>query len=1051
MAQAPTPANAAPAWRQFVFFDVVPVKDIHDLGSSPEVFRKTPEISTIVSSSVGLIVADIHGSVYLVNRDFEIANSWIAHTGGRVTHMAERRGILITLGEEDTARHPFLKVWDLQTFDKKTGAPLLLRSAKVQSGNRPHPVSTIALSATLSYLAIGLGDGTVILYRHLDQSIYSTSGSLSTLPKPRVIHESATEPITGLGFREPTEETPHVYLFIVTTNRTLCYQASGKGSGGTPTVVDEIGAGLGCATMDWKAREIVVARDEAIYCCGTESRGACYAYEGLKSRIHTHRNYIVIVSPPFTPTASAASATVRNFVAKSVAPSGSEIAKVTVFDPENKFVAHSGTFPEGVREVFSSWGKLYVLSNDGKLMCLEEKPTSAKLDMLYRKGLYLLALNIAETQKLDESHIADIHKQYGDHLYTKGDYDGAMQQYIQTIRYVQPSYVIRKFLDAQRIHNLVTYLQELHSLGLANSDHTTLLLNTYTKLKDVSRLDSFIKRESLRVTGEEGKDELPFDLDTAIRVCRQAGYFEHASYLAKKYERHEDYLRIQIEDAGNYKDALMYLRRLGAEAAESNLARYGRAMLDNLPEETTDLLIDICTSLAPLTIETEEAETSPVKQASGGPSYLSYLALNRIPAASAASPVDTVPTPTAALPTPAKPTEPARRDSVQDASRASNSPPGTPTTATPAKAQAANTVKRPSPRLYFAHFVDHTGHFVRFLETVARKRWGQTLENTSEPLPVEADPNADEQAEKRDQVAVWNTLFELYLSRPPSASDANPNSKALALLQNTTLPYDPTHALILCSTRGFTPGLVLLWERMGMHEDVVRFFMDRHHDGDADASSEVVRRVRQYGAGRPQLYPLVLRFLTSTPALLAKHRDDVVDVLRVIDEEKIMPPVSVVQVLSRNGVASVGLVKEWLMARIQNARQEVDTDQQLIASYRSETQEKLRQAEELADPDRPRVFHVTQCSACQGGLDLPAVHFMCNHSYHQRCLAENETECPNCAREHGMIREIRRNNERLADQHDLFLSEVREGGFNALASGFSRGTLNMSRVDDVAA
>lgn len=111
----------------------------------------------------------------------------------------------------------------------------------------------------------------------------------------------------------------------------------------------------------------------------------------------------------------------------------------------------------------------------------------------------------------------------------------------------------------------MTYLQELHSLGLANSDHTTLLLNTYTKLKDVTRLDSFIKRESRRAADGE-KDELPFDLDTAIRVCRQAGYFEHASYLAKKYERHEDFLRIQIEDASNYKDALTYLRRLGVEA-----------------------------------------------------------------------------------------------------------------------------------------------------------------------------------------------------------------------------------------------------------------------------------------------------------------------------------------------------------------------------------------------------------------------------------------------------------------------------------------------------
>ena len=49
-------------------------------------------------------------------------------------------------------------------------------------------------------------------------------------------------------------------------------------------------------------------------------------------------------------------------------------------------------------------------------------------------------------------------------------------------------------------------------------------------------------------------------------MCRQAGYFEHAGYLAKKYQRHEDYLRIQIEDAGNFKDALVYLRKLGSEA-----------------------------------------------------------------------------------------------------------------------------------------------------------------------------------------------------------------------------------------------------------------------------------------------------------------------------------------------------------------------------------------------------------------------------------------------------------------------------------------------------
>ena len=57
-------------------------------------------------------------------------------------------------------------------------------------------------------------------------------------------------------------------------------------------------------------------------------------------------------------------------------------------------------------------------------------------------------------------------------------------------------------------------------------------------------------------------------------MCRQAGYFEHASYLAKKYKRHEDFLRIQIEDAGNYKDALGYVRRLDLDAVSHIFCRF---------------------------------------------------------------------------------------------------------------------------------------------------------------------------------------------------------------------------------------------------------------------------------------------------------------------------------------------------------------------------------------------------------------------------------------------------------------------------------------------
>ncbi|KAG7086657.1 hypothetical protein E1B28_002597 [Marasmius oreades] len=1139
---------SAPSWRQYPFFDPVSVKDIHDSGSTPNIFKATPEISTISSSSAGVLFADIHGSIHLLNQDFESISSWIGHVGGRVTHMVERKGILVTLGEEDAVRSPLLKIWDLNQKDKRTTAPSLLRSTKIQLGNRPHPVTTLALSASLSHLAVGLGDGTVVLYRHLDQSLAASSTSLTALPKPRVIHESPTEPITGLGFREPTvtstqsvnqmkrnsaEENhfadPNLYLFISTTSRVLVYQATGRGSGANASVADEIGCGLGCAAMDGgisaliqgesltaiqsgeaglgrgmggrdSGRAMIVAREEALYMVGIDGRGNCYAHEGQKSSIHIHSAYVVIVSPPILPTGSAASATVRN-IARAGDTEG-EITKVTIFDPANKLVAFSGPF-KGVREVISApWGSLYVLEDDGELTHLSEKPTSAKLDMLYSRALYSGALTLARTHGLDESNIAEIHRRYGDYLYARGEYEASMAQYIKTLGHVKASYVIRKFLDAQRIHSLVTYLQELHAQGLANSDHTTLLLNTYTKLKDVSRLDSFIKTESKsrlrdnsnKNAGVEAEvEELPFDLDTAIRVCRQAGYFEHAGYLAKKYERHEEYLRIQIEDAERYGDALAYLRKLGVDAAESNLARYGRALLANLPEETTQLLIDLCTSSGTtLEVIDATAEDTPnlannkssvlTAAATGGASYLSYLSLHR----GQASDTATIPSPSI------KTVKGGDASSVRDeTSTVRNGETGshhdTPRTLSPppsavsAGTAAATTLaasglvgtavgtsrpprvqpaKRLSPRLYFAHFVDHMEQFVVFLETVAMRRWGQSVDvdnNSFEPpLQSPVDVESGEDDEGKDQIAIWNTLLELYLTLPgisatptsPAQSESTLREKALLVLKSDNLPYDPTHALILCSSHGSTKGLVLLWEKLGMYEDVLRFWMDRDKEGVPEASEEVVRHLRMYGLKYPHLYPIALRFLTSSSELLTKHREDVVEVVSHIDQEGILPPLGVIQVLSRNGVASVGLVKEWLIQKIKKEREEIQTDQEWINSYRLESAEKLKLVEELSDSAHPKTFTVTRCSTCSAQLDLPSIHFMCNHSYHQRCLTGNDTECPKCAREHGVIRDIRRNNEILANQHDVFLAEVQEGGFKAVAGAFSRGIFNTPRQED---
>ncbi|WVN86410.1 uncharacterized protein L203_101574 [Cryptococcus depauperatus CBS 7841] len=1050
---SPQAGPSAPQWRQFSFFDVEQVQDVQDMGQSPRAIRELtpPTVFTVTSPGSPLppyVIVSSSQTITLLDKHFtpeRVFNAW--EGSGRATALLEAGGLLVGIGEEGGSLWPVLKVWDLAKEDIKNQdrQPVLLRNVRIQHGQRPHPVSSVALTTNLSHLAIGLGDGTVLLYRHFLQSLTTSPSALTVLPKARVVHESH-EPVTGLGFREQrlvdeSSSASGLNLFIVTTNRVLSVSVSGKSEA---RALDELGCGLGCAVMDWERREMIVARDEAIYFYGLEGRGAYYAYEGPKLSVSVYRHNLIMISPPFHPTVSSAPTTIRQYAKFNGETTAlADIATVTIFDLQNKIVSYSGTYRDGVRDVVCQWGAIYIYGDNGKLSRLEEHSTQAKLEVLYRRNFYTLAISLGRSQGLGEAGVADIHRRYGDYLYGKGDFEGAMGQFVMTLGHLQPSYVIRKFLDAQQINNLTTYLQELHSRGLANPDHTTLLLNCYTKTSDRARLDQFIKTKSrYNDSGEEGEGELPFDLDTAIRVCRQAGFFEHATYLAKRFGKHEDYLRIQIEDVGNVADALRYLRGLGPAACEENMVRYGRTLLHQEPEATTSLLIDLCSGNLgrEKTTKLDKADgLNDPADSTGRPAVLSYLGYNKVTGLF-----------TGDFPSENRASSAAEDDKLNGAEdELVDLPEGKP--------EDILSYEPPSPRQYFAHFVDHRNLFIYFLESVALNLWNQKVTVPFVPsatpyIPtrnIDSPPPTDPSS--IDQRAVWNTLIELYLSSTTSSDQATAQQardKALALINSEKTPYDPLHALMLCSTVNFKEGMVRLWEGIGMYEDVLRCYMEESKDAGTTlrtereaASKKVFEYLELYGPSHRHLYPLVLQYLTSSPVILSSHAAELTKVLEKIDEYKLLPPLAVVQLLSRNGTASVGNIKEWLKSKVEENEGEIESDQHLYESYRSETDVKRKALHDKSNEFLPEVFQVTRCALCGTQLDLPIVHFMCKHSYHQRCLSDSDPECIICARQHSVIQEIRRNQLGLANRHDLFLEEVHqaEDGFGVVADAFGRG------------
>lgn len=81
---------------------------------------------------------------------------------------------------------------------------------------------------------------------------------------------------------------------------------------------------------------------------------------------------------------------------------------LTLYDLKNKYISYTGTFGltgSGVDErgmpilcVISEWGELMVITRDKKMFRLEDKDLSTKLDLLFKKNMYTLAINVVTSQ-----------------------------------------------------------------------------------------------------------------------------------------------------------------------------------------------------------------------------------------------------------------------------------------------------------------------------------------------------------------------------------------------------------------------------------------------------------------------------------------------------------------------------------------------------------------------------------------------------------------------------------------------------------------------------
>ncbi|XP_050725825.1 vacuolar protein sorting-associated protein 11 homolog isoform X2 [Eriocheir sinensis] len=908
-------------WRKFNFFDVTANVDSGRLAEA----LKGAEVTCTAGGRGHVYIGDSAGCVHGLNRQLKIT-SFEAHSEPvRCITAFDHTNIVITIADSSGGGLSEVKVWSPDKLDSR-GRPLCLRSlapdprpaqgsqrqsqaSKHGSGRSQVPrVTALAVHPNLSLMAVGCSDGSIILYRG---EVSRERGS-----KQKVLL-TVSSGLTSLHLRHTTRST---HLFATTHTHTYCINLTVRDKE-TTVELDTQGCEPGCSTLADGRHEhhFLVARSDALYSYTTDSRGSCYVFEGEKALVVWFRGYLIVAA------------------ADKGMPATSSERSITIYDLTNKLVALS-TRVRGLAGVVGEWGGLYLVTSEPSLIHMSEKDLHSKFQLLFKKNQFDIAISLAKTQCCDQEEVAEILKQYGDWLYSKGNHAAAMEQYLKTVPHLEPSYVIRKYLDTQHIHNLTTYLQALHRTGSATADHTSLLLNCYTRLRDTQQLNEFIM-------SKEGAVEC--DVELGVRVCRSAGYYDHALALAARHGLHHHHLAILIDDKKDYSAALRYMATLELEEAKANVLRYGSVLLGHHPDQTTELLISLCTDYKP--------SNSPiVKEGS----------------------LDSYPTPE----------DPVRAD----------------------------------PEEFEYLLVGHSEQAITFLERLA-------------------DPHTPNRQPLSPRL--YTTLLAEYLHQyslaPEGQDQVALGEKVLALLRNSDTKVCRDQALLLCDKHKFQDGKLLLWEQAGMFEEMLAWHGER---GEVEAALGVCSRKAQQ---QPSLWCSMLRLLASPSSPNPPNPHHLSTCLNNIEEKGLMPALEVMEVLSSSPHITLGQVRDYLLGV-------VASHSTMLASETTRSQQYSQETAKMRDTIRElrtsaTQFTSTKCNICNNELELPSVHFLCKHSFHQHCFesySESEADCPVCLPENKKMMEIIKAQETHRSQHDHFHEQLERSAadsFTVVADYLGRG------------
>ncbi|KAL4427594.1 hypothetical protein ABPG74_012985 [Tetrahymena malaccensis] len=943
--------------KKFTFFDEKDVDDKNKPVLQPLI--QEDEISKIEYINQKLFLASKKTKSVIIYEDGNQPDTFIPFQGQLFSiYSAKNYLIAHGLDSEQNAQSQ-LKFYDTNVKDK-----VLMKTPKYTMPASKDALmkdcNAFCITEDMQGIALGFNDGSVIIYQSKQDKQNFSYKDLTLKP-----HNS---PIRQLFF---TRLDGNLNLFITTDDAIQCWQKCNKKvalsvSGGNLFDVTSRGTLIGCTKAN---PSVVIEFDINKHLNQNDIRLEDEKYE--KQLIKSHStNYLIILSKL------------------------GEDFQIIILDTLNQYIAHKVAY-KSVQVISSSKEYIHLIqgiNRQKKLIRLKEKENAYKIEYFFKRSQFDVAYKFAKNQDSDPALLAEISRLHGDNLYTKSDYNEAIKKYIQTIGFIEPSYIIRKFLDVAHIEYLIQYLQEVHDKQKADKHHTALLLNCFVKQKKIDELDKFLtnKKDSKQYDVEL------FDIETAIKVCREAKKNDLALRLAEQKDQYEQYIEILLEmeqegQSQQTEKAINYIRnKVELNKKEMFIIEFGQVLMKNCSEKCLELIQKIV-----MLRSLRKCYDKQQQQNSQSSSKLSISAEQK-----------------AAL--------------DYFGLKESHIP------------QIYNDLLN-EPDKYFHIFVNGKDEFLeRYLKFLTD--YIDLFDNQKALLH-----------------RLFEFYLEKYhLESKKQNLELSKNTKGLTvkqekeqyikdLLKDTKFAskYDKNHLLVLFKMYNFEPGIIHLYNEMRLKEELLNFYIMTNQ---GDKIIETCKDNKE----ETNLWVQALKYFTHPDRFTKDQKEQTEQklqkILQNIQNLNTLSPLLVLNILAKNKNVEFKIVKEFFIQKLQEDRNQIEKDKQVVEEKTKEANQDREEYMKLKT--QAKIFSQKQCQECTNDLSGTRVHFMCGHSYHDQCLHGDsaQKECEKCADNFKPILNRKEGFDEKASDSTQFLENIsrKENKFDTIASYLGKGLFSQS-------